>query len=221
MIVRKTISKETIKEMPKAVFPGRIYVIHTEADVDKAVAYLETRPVVGIDSETRPSFTKGHTHKVALLQVSSEECCFLFRLNATGLTPSLVGLLENPAILKVGLSLRDDFMMLRKRAPLTQQGCIDLQDFVRPFGIEDKSLQKIYGILFQEKISKSQRLSNWEIDVLTDAQKQYAATDAWACLRIYNLLQELKQTGNFELMAEEAVQEATGEGTPPFVQSEK
>ncbi len=197
--------------MPKAVFPGRIYVIHTDADVEKAVSYLKSQPVLGIDSETRPSFTKGQTHKVALLQISSEECCFLFRLNVTGLTRPLVELLENPSIIKVGLSLRDDFMMLRKRAPFIQQGCIDLQDFVRPFGIQDKSLQKIYGILFQEKISKSQRLSNWEVDVLTDSQKQYAATDAWACLRIYNLLQELKQTGNFELMPEEPEQEAAQE----------
>ena len=90
-------------------------------------------------------------------------------------------------------------MMLHKRAPFNQQGCIELQDFVRLFGIQDKSLQKIYGILFKEKISKSQRLSNWEADVLTDAQKQYAATDAWACLNIYNRLQELKRTGNFEI----------------------
>ncbi len=204
--------------MPKAAFPGRIYVVHTDADVEKAVAYLTEQAVVGIDSETRPSFTKGQTHKVALLQISSEECCFLFRLNATGLTRPLVELLENPSVIKVGLSLRDDFMMLRKRAPFTQQGCIDLQDFVRPFGIQDKSLQKIYGILFQEKISKSQRLSNWEVDILTDAQKLYAATDAWACLRIYNLLQELKKTGNFELMPEEAGEEAIPEEN--FTQSE-
>ena len=66
----------------------------------------------------------------------------------------------------------------------------------------------IYAILFKEKISKSQRLSNWEADVLSDGQKQYAATDAWACLNIYNLLQELKRTGNYEvesLPAEEEV----------------
>lgn len=81
----------------------------------------------------------------------------------------------------------------------TQQSCIELQDYVRQFGIQDKSLQKIYAILFKEKISKSQRLSNWEADVLSDGQKQYAATDAWACLNIYNLLQELKRTGNYEV----------------------
>ena len=192
MIVRRTIDKDELKELPKTVFPGRIYVIQSEAETERAVAYLQSRSVIGIDSETRPSFTKGQSHKVALLQISSEECCFLLRLNMTGL---------NPAVIKVGLSLKDDFMMLHKRAPFTQQSCIELQDYVRQFGIQDKSLQKIYAILFKEKIAKSQRLSNWEADVGSDGQKQYAATDAWACLNIYNLLQELKQTGDWEIAA--------------------
>lgn len=183
--------------MPKAVFPGRIYVIQTEAEAEKAVKYLTSQRVVGIDSETRPSFTKGQSYKVALLQISSEECCFLFRLNHTGLTQTIIALLENPSVIKVGLSLRDDFMMLRKRAHFKQQACIELQDYVNAFGIQDKSLQKIYAILFGEKISKSQRLSNWETDVLSDAQKLYAATDAWSCLKIYNLLESLKQTGDY------------------------
>ena len=78
---------------------------------------------------------------------------------------------------------------------------------------QDKSLQKIYGILFSEKISKSQRLSNWEADVLTDAQKQYAATDAWACLNIYHLLEELKRTGNYELAPEEEATEKVKVGS--------
>lgn len=207
MIVRRTINKEEVKDLPKTIFPGRIYVIQTEEETVKAIAYLETQLILGIDSETRPSFTKGQSHKVALLQISSEDCCFLFRLNMTGLTQSLVDLLENPAIIKIGLSLRDDFMMLHKRAPFKQQGCVELQDYVRQFGIQDKSLQKIYAILFKEKISKSQRLSNWEADVLSDGQKQYAATDAWACLNIYNLLQELKHTGNYEVAAEEEKEE--------------
>lgn len=192
--------------MPKAVFPGRIFVIQTEAEADKAVKYLSSQPVIGIDSETRPSFTKGQSHKVALLQLSSDDCCFLFRLNHTGLTNSLIDLLENPNVIKVGLSLRDDFMMLRKREAFKQCSCIELQEYVQSFGIQDKSLQKIYGILFKEKISKSQRLSNWEADVLTEAQKQYAATDAWSCLKIYNLLENLKQTGNYQLATEPEVE---------------
>ena len=129
------------------------------------------------------------------------------------LSSSIIELLEDPKVIKVGLSLKDDFMMLHKRAPFNQQACIELQEYVRPFGIQDKSLQKIYGILFSEKISKSQRLSNWEADVLTDAQKQYAATDAWACLNIYHLLEELKRTGNYELAPEEEATEKVKVGS--------
>lgn len=199
MILKRTINKDEIKDLPKTVFPGRIHVIQSEMKTIKAVEYLQSQPILGIDSETRPSFTKGQSHKVALLQISSDECCFLFRLNMMGLIQPLIDLLENPNIIKVGLSLKDDFMMLHKRAPFNQKNCVELQDYVRQFGILDKSLQKIYGILFKEKISKSQRLSNWEADVLSDGQKQYAATDAWACLNIYNLLQELKRTGDYEV----------------------
>lgn len=174
--------------MPKALFQGEIHVIRTEAEVEKSITYLLSQRTLGIDSETRPSFTKGKTHKVSLLQIASEECCFLFRLNHVGLTKSLIGLLENPEVMKVGLSLRDDFTLLRKRGAFTPQAYIDLQNYAETFGIQDKSLQKIYAILFEEKISKTQRLSNWESDILTDGQKLYAATDAWACLKIYNFL---------------------------------
>lgn len=199
MIIHKTINKESINEMPKVLFGGQIHVVQTPQEAERAVAYLKTCPIVGIDSETRPSFTKGRVHKVALLQIASEEHCFLFRLNLTGLTLPLILLLENPNVLKVGLSLKDDFMMLRKRAPFEPRGYIELQEYVRMFGIEDKSLQKIYGILFGQKISKSQRLSNWEAAELTQPQQLYAATDAWACLNIYNKLQQLKNSGDFEI----------------------
>ncbi|RGM49060.1 MULTISPECIES: 3'-5' exonuclease [Bacteroides] len=202
MVIKRSINKEELKDMPKAIFPGQIHVVQTPLEAEKAVAYLKTCPLLGIDSETRPSFTKGQSHKVALLQISSEEHCFLFRLNLTGLTLPVIMLLENPNVIKVGLSLRDDFMMLHKRAPFEQHSCIELQEYVRTFGIQDKSLQKIYAILFAEKISKSQRLSNWEAEVLTQPQQQYAATDAWACINIYNRLQELKRTGDFELAPE-------------------
>ena len=142
MVIKKTIKKEDIKEMPKVLFPGRIHLVQTPWEAEKAVTYLKKYSLLGIDSETRPSFTKGQSHKVALLQVSSEEDCFLFRLNLTGLTLPIISLLESPSVTKVGLSLRDDFMMLHKRAPFEQHSCIELQEYVRLFGILDKSLQK-------------------------------------------------------------------------------
>ena len=157
MIVKRTITKDDISEMPKVTFEGKIIMICTEKDAERAIEFLNKYAVLGIDSETKPSFVKGKSHKVSLLQVATDTHCFLFRLNLIGFPKVLIDLLENPSIVKVGLSLKDDFMMLHKRAPFNQQACIELQEYVRPFGIQDKSLQKIYGILFSEKISKSQQ----------------------------------------------------------------
>ena len=194
------ITKAEIAAMPKVEFPGRIYVIYTEADTDKAVAYLMNQQIVGVDTETRPSFKRGQTHKVALMQISTQDTCFLFRLNKIGMPESLQKFLVSDT-LKIGLSLKDDFQVIRRRKDVhAEEGnWIELQDYVSRFGIEDRSLQKLYANLFGEKISKSQRLSNWEAESLTEAQMKYAATDAWACVQIYNCLQEM-ETNGYELI---------------------
>lgn len=195
---QSTIDKKEISEMEKVLFPGRIILIFTVADAKKAIDYLNTCTVVGVDTETRPSFTKGRVNKVALLQISTEDTCFLFRLNSIGIPDFVEDFLQND-VLKIGLSLRDDFNMLRKRnhKDPREGNWIELQDYVSRFGIQEKSLQKIYAILFRKKISKSQRLSNWEADVLTEGQQLYAATDAWASLKIYLKLAESEEPEEF------------------------
>ena len=199
--IRNTITKAEIAMMPKVLFEGRIFVIFTEADADKAVEYLKTQQIVGVDTETRPSFKRGTTHKVALLQIATADTCFLFRLNRIGMPASLQDFLMSDT-LKIGLSLKDDFMMLRRRKNMhAEEGnWIELQDYVGRFGIDDRSLQKIYANLFGQKISKSQRLSNWEAETLTESQMKYAATDAWACVEIYKCLAEMERTGNYEVV---------------------
>lgn len=193
--------------MPKVLFPGRIFVIYTESDAEKAVAYLKDQRIVGVDTETRPSFKRGTTHKVALLQISTQDTCFLFRLNRIGMPDSLQEFLMSDT-LKIGLSLKDDFNSLRKRQDMhpDRGNWIELQEYVGKFGIEDRSLQKIYANLFGEKISKNQRLSNWEADVLSEGQKLYAATDDGACVEIYNCLSELESTGNYEIIQNEPIE---------------
>lgn len=200
-LIKDTISKIDIAAMPKVLFPGRIFVVYTENDAEKAVEYLKTQHVVGVDTETRPSFKRGTSHKVALLQISTIDTCFLFRLNRIGMPDSLQQFLTND-ILKIGLSLKDDFNSLRKRQDMhpDEGNWIELQDYVGKFGIEDRSLQKIYANLFGQKISKNQRLSNWEADVLSEGQKLYAATDAWACVQIYNSLAEMERTGDYKII---------------------
>lgn len=183
-----TISKEELRNLPVETFDGPIYVIDRKKKAEQALQFLSTRQALGFDTETKPTFKRGETHKVALLQLATDTECFLFRLNRIGFPPQLEGLMCNPDIRKIGLSLRDDFAALHKRSDSKPQSFIDLQLFTNRFGIEDNSLQKIYAILFGKKISKKQRLSNWEAKTLTPAQQSYAAIDAWACLKIYRHL---------------------------------
>ena len=140
---------------------------------------------------------------VSLLQVSTSDVCFLFRLNHIGITPAILRLLENKAVPMVGLSLHDDMLSLHKRVVFTPGFFIDLQDLVGELGIEDLSLQKLYANLFHQKISKMQRLTNWDSDVLNDKQKAYAALDAWACINLYKEILRLKQSGDYELVINE------------------
>lgn len=186
-----TITKDELAQYPQEVFPGRIIVVQNEKEAEKACEYLTKSEVIGFDTETRPAFKKGVSHKIALMQLSTDDTCFLFRLNMIGMPDCLANLLTNAAVHKVGLSLKDDFSAIRKRSQLTPMSFIDLQNFVKQYGIEDIGLQRIYGILFEKRVSKGQRLTNWEADILSDAQKMYAAIDAWACLRIYNKLRDL------------------------------
>ncbi len=193
--------KKEVNNLPVASFEGRIIVIMTEQEAEKAVDYLLSSDILGVDTETRPTFKKGHASKVALLQVSNRDTCFLFRLNMIGLCAPVKRLLENTAVPMVGISWHDDMLMLHKRGDFKAGRFIELQKMVGLIGIEDLSLQKIWANLFSQKISKRQRLTNWEADILTDSQKKYAALDAWACIQIYEEIQRLHNTHDYEYVA--------------------
>lgn len=198
--LRITIPKDILGKLPLAVYPGGIdavTVIDTPAKAKIALRALNKCSHIGFDTETRPSFQRGVVNKVALLQLSTGEHCYLFRLNRPGIFDIVKPLLENPDIIKVGLSVHDDYNALRRRGDINPAGFLDLQDYCRTFHIADISLQKIFAIVFGERISKSQRLTNWEADHLNDSQQIYAAIDAWACLKLYRYIRE----GHFDPMS--------------------
>lgn len=185
-----SISKDELSQLPTMVYPAEVTVVEDAGTARTAVRALNKEKIVGFDTETRPSFKKGQRHNVALMQISTLDRCFLFRLNKIGISDELKAFLENPGITKIGLSIHDDFNALHRSSEVACKGFIDLQQYVKPFGITDISLQKIYAIIFGERISKSQRLTNWEADTLTPGQQSYAALDAWACLKIYEHLRD-------------------------------
>ena len=193
--------KDYINTLPRFAFNGRIEVVQDIYGAERAVRALRKSRLLGIDTETRPVFRRGAMRPVALLQVATDDLCFLFRLHHMGLPPALASLLADEGVPKVGLSLHDDVHQLRQRMPdLQPAGLIELQDVAEHMGLQDKSLQKLFANFFHMRISKGAQLSNWEADALTEAQRLYAATDAAACILLYREMLALQQSRDYQLV---------------------
>ena len=186
------ITKIELAELPAETYSGKITIVESEEAAENAAEVLSKTGLIGFDTETKPSFRRGERHSVSLLQLSTLSETFLIRLNHIGLPKCISDILEDERIIKIGVSIHDDFLNLRKKFSLVPKGFIDLQSYVKQFKIADNSLSRIYGILFDKRISKGQRLSNWEAPALTIHQQEYAALDALACLHIYNHLKDGK-----------------------------
>lgn len=183
-----TISKTDLALLPAAAYEGNIVLVDNESKISDAIDALRSADILGFDTETRPSFKKGASYNVSLMQISTRDTCYLFRLNLIGVPDALRDLLEDENVLKIGLSLHDDFHNLNKICSINPAGFIDLQHFVKDWMIVDNSLSRIYGIIFGQRISKGQRLTNWQAQTLTESQQTYAALDALACIHIYETL---------------------------------
>ena len=210
-LIYNRVDKAVISHLKRVDFSGKIIVVTSPVEAEDVVDYLLSQPVLGFDTETRPAFEKGKHYHCALLQVSTQTDCFLFRLNLLGLCPAVVRLLGDKEVTKVGLAWNNDMLSLRELGNFESGHFIDLQDMVRQLGIEDQSLVKIYANLFGERISKAERLSNWERFELKESQKEYAAIDAWACVRIYNEVKRLLDTGDYQLEVRPAENESHDE----------
>lgn len=190
-----TISNEDVAQLEPVRFDGKIVVVETVRDLLRACEVLSVQKIIGFDTETRPSFTSGMMNKVALLQLSTDDVCFLIRLNKVPLDKALIAILQNENIAKVGAAVQNDIAALNALRRFKARGFIDLQNEVGRFGIEDRSLRKLSGIIIGKKVSKAQRLSNWEAQTLTPQQQQYAATDAWVCIELLRRLQAVERKG--------------------------
>jgi ribonuclease D len=186
-----SISKEEINELPLGQFEGKIYLIDSLKDVEDAVDFLEDQRIIGFDTETKPSFKKGQFNHVSLLQLSTSEQAFVFRLNKIGFPDPLRNLLEKENLLKIGAAVHDDLKALRKLTnsfhPLS---FFDLNDELKRVGFLNVGVRNLCGMVLKIRISKTEQVSNWEAENLTEKQLRYAATDAWACLEVFNLLKE-------------------------------
>lgn len=182
-----SISPEEIEALPLTSFPGEIIVVDKIGrKFWEALDYLKSQKVIGFDTETRPSFgPDAKHHKTALLQLSGEDRAYLFRLNKLMFIKKVYKVLADENIIKVGAATADDVHGLQKYVNFKSSSFVDLQRIVWEYGIRDKSVKKMAAIILGIRISKTQQLSNWEAEELSDAQKRYAATDAWVCREMY------------------------------------
>lgn len=174
--------------MPAANYGGSIIVVSGEAELAEACEYLCRQTVIGFDTETRPSFKAGVIHRVALLQLSTDERCYLIRLCKAPLNKAVTNILSSGEIIKVGAGVANDLNALQKLRHFRHDGFVDLQNIVAEWGIGEKSVRKMAATVLGLRVSKAQRLSNWEAAELTPPQRMYAATDAWICTEIYKRL---------------------------------
>ena len=182
------ISNEQTALLPAVEFRGEIRIVEHERDIAAACKTLAEQPVIGFDTETRPSFRPGVTFRVSLLQLSTPTVCYLFRLNKIPLAKPILQLLEDRRVLKIGADVAGELRSVRQIRHFRDGGFVDLQGIAPEWGIGEKSLRKLSAIVLGRRVSKAQRLSNWEAATLTDKQQLYAATDAWVCTRIYEQL---------------------------------
>ena len=184
---KESVTPQEIEKLEYASFPGKIYVIDSVgAEFNRAIAYLRAQKVIGFDTETRPTFTPGQPqYGVGLLQLSGPDRAYLFRVKTMGMHRRLCNLMASEKVLKVGAAIHDDIRGLQRLRPFEPAGFVDLQKIVCEWGIRDKSVKKMAAIIMGIRISKTQQLSNWEAERLSDAQCLYAATDAWVCREMY------------------------------------
>lgn len=183
----ESITHEQLDKLDFASFPGKIHVIDSVgAEFNKAIAYLRSQKIIGFDTETRPCFGPNQPrYNVSLLQLSGPGKAFLFRLKDMGMHRRLCSLLADRKIIKVGAAIHDDIRGLQKLRHFDADGFVDLQKLVGEYGIRDKSVKKMTAIILGFRISKTQQLSNWEAEQLSESQCKYAATDAWVCREMY------------------------------------
>ena len=188
MTFKENIDKNELSEYPLSGFQGDIVLVDSYKKLKQSIKVLKSGDMLGFDTETKPSFRKGKVNRVALMQLSNSRQAFIFRINIIGLPDELIDILSDKSIIKAGVAIHEDIKGLKSISDFQEQGFIELQDYVKDFGILSSGLRKLAAIILGFRISKRQQVSNWEASELTEAQLMYAATDAWVCYEIYKKL---------------------------------
>tara|TARA_B100000902_G_C27091043_1_gene803854 strand:+ start:167 stop:751 length:585 start_codon:yes stop_codon:yes gene_type:complete len=185
MISYKKLSKDDINSLPLIKYQGDIQVLSDENHIEEAIEYLLTQKVIGFDTETRPTFTKGTLNAPSIIQLAGDDIVFIFQLDSNKIFKKLSQILSDIAITKCGVSVDRDLIELMYLSPFNPCSFIDLGDIARMRGIPHHGLRGLAALLLNHRISKSSQTSDWSRKTLSHNQINYAATDAWISLELF------------------------------------
>ena len=186
-----SISKEAINALPLVRYDGPVTLVHNDSGMEEAIPELLKSGLLGFDTETRPSFSRGDNFPVALLQLATRDRVWLFQLLQIETPGRLAEVLSSPQILKVGVAIRDDIRKLQDLFPFEPGGFVELSDISRRYGVVNTGLRSLCAIFLEARVSKGAQVTNWSRKTLTEAQVVYAATDAWLSRRLYEKFDQL------------------------------
>ncbi|XP_072121480.1 exonuclease 3'-5' domain-containing protein 2 isoform X2 [Mobula birostris] len=175
------------------------FVVESEVDWEQVWpplrAELDHYPVIGIDCEWVS--VKGKANPVSLLQIASYSgSCLLIRMpqmtrNSSLLPKTLLHVLGDVNILKVGVNAFEDGCRLLRDYGVTVKGCLDLRYLVMQQRKNNLAHSLSLKSLAQDTInftldkSLHLRCSNWEAQELTNDQVTYAAQDAQVSVALF------------------------------------
>jgi len=183
------LTKEQVNRLPLGCFTGEIILVDSPDKMEQALSLLAGERLLGFDTETRPSFRKGESHPLALLQLASQTRASLFRIHRAGIPRALKDLLEDERVVKVAQGLEDELKRLLSEQGVRGRGFVDLVPLTRKLKIQPHSIRGLAAHFLDLRIAKSAQTSNWESPRLSEKQLRYAATDAWVCRQVYLALQ--------------------------------
>jgi ribonuclease D len=181
----RVISRDELARLPVRRYAGRVVVIGTAAELESALRDIRGERVIGLDTETRPAFRKGESHRPSLVQIATAQAVYLLQIKRLDFSGALIEVLENPGLIKAGIGVADDLFKLRQMFPFKENGFVDLGAIARRHGITQSGVRTLAARFLELRVTKGPQTSNWANPQLTPQQVLYAATDAWICRELF------------------------------------
>jgi ribonuclease D len=169
-----------------------IHVPCSKEEFASATAEIKAAGLVGFDTESKPTFAVGEVSEGPhLVQFALSDKAYLFQLHHTEGLPFLLELLQTEQVIKVGFGLQSDSAQIYAKLGICFRAVVDLNSVFSMDGYgKHLGVKNAVGLVFNQRFIKSKKVttSNWSQHELTPQQLLYAANDAYAALKVLDVL---------------------------------